>query len=253
MTAYNSSAKPYLKHIKLMNVIFTGGEMTELQINEMLKDMNTDEKIYKSDPLKIPTRRFKKPKIIHYPISLANCGTTDGNIAVLEEFCQSLGIQRNLEAKNMLLCYNAQKSTFDLNQSRAKKVFIDRIKRVIGQCGLEQNQESHIDENAEVDGEDANEDDSHDKHFETTYLELRQALYNAHNLLRFVANMQSTQKLEAKDKFGRSMLHYAVENEHYDMIDLLFSAGCNPNAKENIGITPLCIPVIKGNLQLCEL
>jgi hypothetical protein len=190
--------------------------------------------------------------LIHYPISLANCGTTDGNIAVLEEFCQSLGIEKMNSKNNVYLCYNAQKSKFDLNQSRAKKVFIDRVQRVIEHQRLEPDSDSQIFEDCgDIDG--ATEDDYHDRQFETTYLELRQSLYNAHNLPRFIASVQCSEKLNIKDKFGRTMLHFAVENEHLDMIDLMFSVGCNPNAKENIGITPLCIAVIKENFEICKL
>lgn len=59
--------------------------------------------------------------------------------------------------------------------------------------------------------------------------------------------------LDVRDHLGRTLLHMAVEQGNYDLACCLMQAGCNPNAKEMCGATPLVIAVVKKNNQVCEL
>lgn len=51
--------------------------------------------------------------------------------------------------------------------------------------------------------------------------------------------------LDVRDHLGRTLLHMVVEQGNYDVVCCLMQAGCNPNAKEKCGATPLVIAVIK--------
>ncbi len=59
------------------------------------------------------------PKIIHYPINLANCGTIDGNVKVLEDFCGSLGLQKIPTPSAMV--FDSKIATYDLKMNNALK------------------------------------------------------------------------------------------------------------------------------------
>ena len=65
---------------------------------------------------------IKKATVIHFPISTANCGTLDGNLLVLEEFCKILGVTSIMEHNERQLSYNISSSSYDL-----KKVYIFHV------------------------------------------------------------------------------------------------------------------------------
>ena len=63
-----------------------------------------------------------------------------------------------------------------------------------------------------------------------------------------------TKELEnTRDKFGRTVLHAAVERRNITLTKILISSGINPNAKELCGATPLSIAVINADVNICEL
>ena len=55
------------------------------------------------------------------------------------------------------------------------------------------------------------------------------------------------------DHYGRTLLHAAVEEGDSAMVKVLLSAGCNVNACEGYGATPLVLAVLKRNLDLCRI
>ncbi|KAJ7388429.1 SPT3 Dosage dependent suppressor of Ty-induced promoter mutations-like protein [Desmophyllum pertusum] len=69
---------------------------------------------------------------------------------------------------------------------------------------------------------------------------------------RVIQDLRSL-NLDVRDHLGRTLLHLAVEQGNYDLACCLLQVGCNPNAKEMCGATPLVIAVIKKNIQLAEI
>jgi hypothetical protein len=224
--------------------------LSDEQFNDRL-DKVDDRKKWKKlpivDPFQIPKQHSINTRIIHYPISLANCGTIDGNITVLNEYCSSLGLDSNLSSTASPLVYNARRANFDLNESRLRKQFIARITSILEK--EQNNVDSTVVENS-FDKNDNKEDDV----FNVKYNEIHPKLFNSRDVCKLVTELRINGNLSAlHDKFGRSLLHAATEFEHFEMVQLLFDVGFNPNVVEHIGITSLCIAVIKGNISMARL
>lgn len=57
---------------------------------------------------------------------------------------------------------------------------------------------------------------------------------------------------DATDHHGRSILHFAVEEENLTLVQTLLNVGVNPNIKERCGATPLTLAIIKGNEEIVK-
>ena len=55
------------------------------------------------------------------------------------------------------------------------------------------------------------------------------------------------------DHYGRSILHYAVEEGNLMLVKTLLNVGINPNVNEKCGATPLTLAVIKKNKEAVKL
>ena len=55
------------------------------------------------------------------------------------------------------------------------------------------------------------------------------------------------------DHYGRSILHYAVEEGNLMLVKTLLNVGVNPNVNEKCGATPLTLAVIKKNEEAVDL
>lgn len=202
------------------------------------------------DPLSIPKACKPNTKIIHFPISLANCGTLDGNMKVLQEFSETL--QLKTEVRGNVLRYNSKNATYDLQESRERVLFLERVQKVMNEQLLEQN----IFETEQAEEDQTADTPAGDNLFEMKYNELRQRLFNAKNVQGIIQEL-GTDDIGMVDTYGRTFLHAAVETNDVDMFNLVTCIGCNPNVQEKTGLTPLCIAVIKGNssmvLSLLEL
>lgn len=53
--------------------------------------------------------------------------------------------------------------------------------------------------------------------------------------------------VNARDLFGKTAMHYAVEKEHIGCLERLLQKGCNPNITTVDGITPLMLAAFKGD------
>lgn len=63
-----------------------------------------------------------------------------------------------------------------------------------------------------------------------------------------------TKKLEStRDKFGRTVLHAAVEQRNFTLTNILISSGINPNSKELCGATPLSLAVLNSDINICDI
>jgi hypothetical protein len=212
------------------------GSLTNDELKDLVEKLetgNVEQYVNKMvDPFFIPEYAAKPPKIIHYPINLANCGTTDGNVKVLEEFCRTLDVENEMD-KPCTLSYCPKTRNFDLKESRKRKHFINKMAELINGDSEELNQ---------IEDEDGPEQSEDLVDFEMKYKEIRQVIANATDV-----TLLNTFDLNVRDAYGRSYLHLAAEFAHLDMIDVLFQLGFNPNVVENIGITPLAVAVIKDN------
>ena len=60
-----------------------------------------------------------------------------------------------------------------------------------------------------------------------------------------------TKKLDnIRDKFGRTLLHAAVEQRNFTLTNIFISSGINPNSKELCGTTPLSLAVLNSDTEL---
>ena len=48
-------------------------------------------------------------------------------------------------------------------------------------------------------------------------------------------------------------MHHAAQNGNHSLVQILLSAGVNPNVKERCGATPLTLAVIKGDKKLVKI
>ena len=55
------------------------------------------------------------------------------------------------------------------------------------------------------------------------------------------------------DHLGRSLLHAAVEQQNFKLVECLLHSGVNQNLKEACGITPLLIAVIMKKKDICQI
>jgi len=67
------------------------------------------------------------------------------------------------------------------------------------------------------------------------------------------AFLEQDADVNAKDKQGKTVLFYAVEHNHKDIVELLIAKGADVNAKEDGGYTPLYYALWYGNKDLTTL
>ncbi len=56
-----------------------------------------------------------------------------------------------------------------------------------------------------------------------------------------------------KDRYERTIFHYAVETKNHALARVLLAIGVNPNCKEGCGATPLSIAVMNSDVAMCKL
>ena len=65
-------------------------------------------------------------------------------------------------------------------------------------------------------------------------------------------SQQSGVIIDIKDHLGRTLLHEAVEKKDRAFVECLIAVGCNPNVKEDCGVTPLTIAVLLHDKDTCQ-
>jgi ankyrin repeat protein len=58
--------------------------------------------------------------------------------------------------------------------------------------------------------------------------------------------------VNAKGKDGRTPLHFAVQEGHNELSEVLITKGPNVNAQDNFGLTPLHVAAVKGHKRIVE-
>lgn len=90
--------------------------------------------------------------------------------------------------------------------------------------------------------------------FLSAYNQVRQELWNVQGpIAELLSNKNLVLKLCKQDPYGRTMLHYAAERGHSDMVKLLLAHGTNPNAQEKIGLTPIALAVVCGHINVVQI
>ena len=56
-----------------------------------------------------------------------------------------------------------------------------------------------------------------------------------------------------KDHCARSLLYVAVEQNNFNLVEVLLSVGLNPNTKEHCRATPLTLVLIDGNVKMTQI
>ena len=55
------------------------------------------------------------------------------------------------------------------------------------------------------------------------------------------------------DHFGRHFIHKAVQDRDTTMVKVFLSVGCNMNAQEGCGATPMVLTVLNKDTEMCKL
>ena len=98
-----------------------------------------------------------------------------------------------------------------------------------------------------------------DRLFSRTYDSLQNKMWRMSELGRIdqllldLRSNEEKEHMQVKDHFGRSLLHVAVEQNNFNLVEVLLSVGLNPNAKEHCGATPLTLAVIDGNVKMTQI
>ena len=79
-------------------------------------------------------------------------------------------------------------------------------------------------------------------------------LFHSNSMERLVEDLsqQSGVIIDIKDHLGHTLLHEAVEKKDRAFVECLIAVGCNPNVKEDCGVTPLTIAVLLHDKDTCQ-
>ena len=97
-----------------------------------------------------------------------------------------------------------------------------------------------------------------DKSFFSTYCKLQAKMWKYNDKGKsdlFISYLREKAEIldTCTDHLGRSLLHFAVEQDNYIFVHFLLSAGLNPNKIEHCGATPLTIAVCEKKQDFCKL
>ena len=226
--------------------------MTDEAFQNIVKELKPPEvKTVIKDGFNLQSEAVSKAKVIHFPLSTANCGSLDGTVAVLKDFCDRLNIKIDMDSDAIAI--DKVKGNFDVSASREQALFLERVRKV-----FEESNSSSVPQD-EIDPEDDDENDTTEERKEEPlllkYKQVRQKLWNTRdiNLLCDVLSQSDADFCKLTDKYGRTPLHIACENGHRDMVNLLLCLGCNPNREEKCGLTPLSLCVINSHQETGKL
>ena len=211
------------------------------------------------------------------PLSLEDNSTITGTASVLEYFGKDLKIACN-HAK-MVLPYDEKLKTFDIESARKHHEFLyslqehkkdmDELQKQLTSIEktLDINSESqHGEETGDQSGNDDDDDDETTTESTTTFQKidgkfkkimdkLTNKMWQARQSGDLAASVGLQQFMRCHrdswdnvtDHHGCTVLHHAVQNGNYPLVQTLINAGVNPNVKEKCGATPLTLAVIKGD------
>lgn len=261
-------------------------EMNEKQCNQWLS--NADGCTQQNVKLSIPSienifdtsMSTVKTDVHILPLSLENNATLTGTSVILDQFAEEFGLCNKVD-KLETLPFDKRNRNFSLKKAREHVEFLimlyEHRDEMADLLKTLEATEKEFDSSQELttndDGDDELAGDSDDEN-RTTIQQAKSRfakcdqvfteLYNniadkvweskqSDSVERVIQDLSKINLQDVRDHLGRTLLHMAVEQGNYDLACCLMQAGCNPNAKEMCGATPLVIAVIKKNKQVCEL
>ena len=202
------------------------------------------------------------------PLSLEDNSTTTGTAAILEEFGKEFDIPCG-HAK-VYLPFDGRNKTFDLKATREHHVFISLLhehKSTMAKT-IQQLREAEKAFEVQSTQTESNSDTCNgtrsqqkiDGEFKHIFDRLGQRMWEAQQnhdsskFDQFISWLNDNRQRweDARDSFGRTVLHAAVENGNLALVKTLVLAGVDINAKEFCGATPLAIAVVKKNEEMAQ-
>ena len=262
-------------------------DMNETEVNAWLRNTDftkTDTPQPEYDITVLPVSSFcknmqvmKKTDVLNLPLSLEDNSTLLGTAALFETFSKEF----NIPFDNMTeyIEFDKNKKEFDIKSARERSLFLKSLEehrivmkdiekqmtlpvRDIEETVLEiQNLSDNSDESNsdEYSGNDDSLKTTNDfENFFNNLVEKTQEITRSSDeslLDRTIQGISKlTKKLEStRDKFGRTVLHAAVEQRNFTLTNILISSGINPNSKELCGATPLSLAVLNSDINICDI
>ena len=263
-------------------------EMNETEVNAWLRNidftkMNTLQPEY--DITVSPVSNFcknmqviKKTDVLNLPLSLEDNSTLLGTAALFETFCKEF----NIPCENLVeyIEFDENKKEFNIKSARERSLFLKSfeehaivMKDIEKQMTLPVRDIEETDleiQNLSDNSEESNSDEYSGNHdllktsnedfdnFFNSLVEKTEEITRSSNESLLDTTIQGisklTKKLEStRDKFGRTVLHAAVEQGNFTLTNILISSGVNPNSKELCGATPLSLAVLNSDNNICDL
>jgi hypothetical protein len=260
--------------------------MNETEVNAWLRSIdfekkNTLQSEYNTAVL--PVSRFcenmqtiEKTDVINLPLSLEDNSTLLGTAALFETFVKELDI--SCDNLTEYIEFDESKKQFNIKSARERSLFLKSLEehRIVmkdlekqtttpGRDLEETEIPVHIRDMSENSDESNSDelcanDNSHKtankdfQNFFNSLVEKTQEITRSSDeslLDRTIQDISKlTKKLEStRDKFGRTVLHAAVEQRNFTLTNILISSGINPNSKELCGATLLSIAVLNSDVS----
>ena len=222
-----------------------------------------------------------KSNVINLKLSLEDNSTLTGTAAILEQFGKEFSIPCS---HNYEISFNKLDKTFDIMSARMQYEFMRSVDIHSAEMQHMEREmlsyEKHIDTSAQDVVDNASDStDSEDcdtrppvsapknavQKPKDKFSDLYQKVSKiAHDFTQSTeddtldnAIQQLSKYVEsincARDQYGRTILHCAVETKNSVLVKLLLTVGVNPNAKEGCGETPMMIAVINADVDMTKL
>ena len=235
-----------------------------------------------------PETSNRKSEVLILPVSLQDESSITGVSSIIEELSQILGIPMP-EPENYLL-FDPVKLSFDIEDARKRFIFLKSMEahkieheNILREhelrdkafaSALEVDHDDIADESTDTDEmntvpatskrhlqELRKEIKDKESAFKTAYTNLKQQIAHASlstdlgTMNLFVNNLKDKkdEKVMVTDQYERTFLHQAVEENNVTVSRVLLQIGCNPNAQEGCGATPLTLAVLRNSTDLCKL
>jgi hypothetical protein len=265
-------------------------EMNETEVNAWLRSIDFEKKNTLQSEYNIavlPVSRFcenmqtiEKTDVINLPLSLEDNSTLLGTAALFETFVKEFDI--SCDNLTEYIEFDESKKQFNIKSARERSLFLKSLEehRIVmkdlekqmttpGRDIEETEIPVHIQDMSENSDESNSDelcanDNSHKtanedfQNFFNSLVEKTQEITRSSDeslLDRTIQDISKlTKKLEStRDKFGRTVLHAAVEQRNFTLTNILISSGINPNSKELCGATPLSIAVLNSDVSICDI
>ena len=263
-------------------------EINETEVNAWLrsidfKETNTQQPEY--DIAVSPFASFcknmqviKRTDVINLPLSLEDNSTLLGTAALFETFSKEFDIP--CDNLTEYIEFDENKKQFNIKSARERSLFLRSLEehRIVmkdmeKQMTLSERdivetevQTQNMSDNSDESNSDEYSDNDHshktaNEDFESFFnnlAEKTQEITRSSDESLLDITIQGISKLTKKldnirDKFGRTVLHAAVEQRNFTLTNILISSGINPNSKELCGATPLSLAVLNSDISICDL